>query len=188
MIILAGILNIFIPLAILIQVVVALLLILVVLMQRPKQEGLGATFASGITDQAFGAQTTSVLQKATVWLAIIFVSNTVVLTILNNKQNTANAIAAPAVTQQEVAPAKDATPSLAEQLNTAEEVQSAPAAVKPAPASAPALTTPSQSQSILDQLNDAEEAGIAEEGAATEAAPAVVEEVAPATEPAPAAE
>ena len=39
-------------------VVVSRLLILVVLMQRPKQEGLGAAFGSGMTDQMFGAQTT----------------------------------------------------------------------------------------------------------------------------------
>ena len=42
------------------------LLLLVVLMQRPKQEGLGAAFGSQMTDQVFGAQTTDVLKKATV--------------------------------------------------------------------------------------------------------------------------
>lgn len=129
MIILAGILNILIPLVLLVQVVVALLLILVVLMQRPKQEGLGAAFGAGMTDQMFGAQTTNVLQKATVWFGIIFFACTLILTILYNKKNTANAIAtAPAIeeviTEGEVV-ATDAEASsdisLAEQLNQVEE-------------------------------------------------------------------
>ncbi len=46
-------------------VAVSVLLILVVLMQRPKQEGLGAAFGSGMTDQLYGAQTTNVLQTGT---------------------------------------------------------------------------------------------------------------------------
>lgn len=52
------------------EVIICLLLILIVLMQRPRQEGLGAAFGSGMTDQMFGAQTTNVLQKATTWLGI----------------------------------------------------------------------------------------------------------------------
>lgn len=131
MIILAGILNILIPLVTLILVVVALLLILVVLMQRPKQEGLGATFGAGMTDQMFGAQTTSVLQKATVWLGITFFASTLLLAVLYNKNNTANAIdlGQAEVTAEEVVTdepaADDAAPSLADQLTAAE--QAAPA-------------------------------------------------------------
>ncbi len=53
------------------QVLICLLLILIVLMQRPRQEGLGAAFGSGTMDQAFGAQTTNVLQKSTTWLGIL---------------------------------------------------------------------------------------------------------------------
>ena len=49
-----------------------LLIVLIVLMQRPKQEGLGAAFGGGMTDQMFGAQTTDVLQKGTVWLTVMF--------------------------------------------------------------------------------------------------------------------
>ena len=47
--------NILINLLLIAFVVVSCLLILVVLMQRPKQEGLGAAFGSGMTDQMFGA-------------------------------------------------------------------------------------------------------------------------------------
>jgi preprotein translocase subunit SecG len=45
---------------------------LVIMMQRSKQEGLGAAFGGGITDSVFGAQTSQVLVKATVYAAIIF--------------------------------------------------------------------------------------------------------------------
>ena len=65
---------------------VCLLMVLIVLMQRPKQEGLGAAFGGGVTDQMWGAQTTNVLQKATVTLAIIFFVITLVLAVLVGKQ------------------------------------------------------------------------------------------------------
>ena len=43
--------------------IICLLMVLIILMQRPKQEGLGAAFGGGVTDQMFGAQTSNVLQK-----------------------------------------------------------------------------------------------------------------------------
>jgi preprotein translocase subunit SecG len=61
---------------------VAVLMILVILMQRPKSEGLGAAFGGGVTENIFGAQTTNVLTKITAWLAAIFVLLTFVLSIL----------------------------------------------------------------------------------------------------------
>ena len=45
-----------------IHVLVSLLIVFLVLMQRPKNEGLGAAFGGGVTDNLFGAQTTNVLQ------------------------------------------------------------------------------------------------------------------------------
>src|ERR1044071_7922983 len=50
----------------------AILMMLVILMQRPKSEGLGAAFGGGVTENIFGAQTTNVLTTATTWLACIF--------------------------------------------------------------------------------------------------------------------
>jgi preprotein translocase subunit SecG len=66
---------------------VSLLLILVILMQRPKQEGLGAAFGAGMTDAAFGAKTTDVLQKGTVYLGTLFFIFSLVLAILMGKRN-----------------------------------------------------------------------------------------------------
>lgn len=63
-------------------VCVSLLMILVILMQRPKSEGLGAAFGGGVTENIFGAQTTNVLTKITGWLAAIFFILTFALSIL----------------------------------------------------------------------------------------------------------
>jgi preprotein translocase subunit SecG len=65
-----------------IYVLVALLMVLVILMQRPKSEGLGAAFGGGVTENIFGAQTTNVLVKFTSWLAGMFFILTFVLSIL----------------------------------------------------------------------------------------------------------
>src|SRR6059058_195808 len=67
-------------------VVVAVLMMLVILMQRPKSEGLGAAFGGGVTENLFGAQTTNVLTKFTGWLAGIFFVLTFVLGILYAKR------------------------------------------------------------------------------------------------------
>ncbi|MEO5721872.1 MAG: preprotein translocase subunit SecG [Chthoniobacterales bacterium] len=63
-------------------VLVALLMVLIILMQRPKSEGLGAAFGGGVTDNIFGAQTTNVLTKITGWLAGMFFLLTFVLSML----------------------------------------------------------------------------------------------------------
>lgn len=66
------------------EVIVCILLSLLVLMQRPRQEGLGAAFGSGMTDQMFGAQTTNVLQRGSVYLGIALFVLTFVLAILTS--------------------------------------------------------------------------------------------------------
>ncbi|MCF6313775.1 MAG: preprotein translocase subunit SecG [Verrucomicrobiales bacterium] len=66
-------------------VMVSALLILVTLMQRPKQEGLGAAFGGGMMNDTFGAQTTDVLQKSTVWLTVAFFGVAILLTVLNTR-------------------------------------------------------------------------------------------------------
>ncbi len=65
-------LSISINLLLVVFVIVCLMMALLILMQRPKQEGLGAAFGGGVTDQVFGARTTNVLQKGTVYLGTLF--------------------------------------------------------------------------------------------------------------------
>jgi preprotein translocase subunit SecG len=80
-------LNISINLLLVIFVIVCLLMTLIILMQRPKQEGLGATFGGGVTDQVFGARTTNVLQRGTVYLGSLFFILSLALAILIGQQN-----------------------------------------------------------------------------------------------------
>jgi preprotein translocase subunit SecG len=74
--------SILINILLVIHVLVSLLIILLVLMQRPKNEGLGAAFGGGMTDNLFGAQTTNVLQSGTRWLGGIFFCLTLLLSFL----------------------------------------------------------------------------------------------------------
>ena len=81
--------NLLINLCLAIFVLVALLMVLVILMQRPKSEGLGAAFGGAVTENIFGAQTTNVLVKFTAWLAGIFFAVTFALSILYAHRSTA---------------------------------------------------------------------------------------------------
>ena len=74
--------NILINVLLAMDMLVAVLMTLVILMQRPKSEGLGAAFGGGVTENIFGAQTTNVLTKFTGWLAGIFFVLTFVLGVL----------------------------------------------------------------------------------------------------------
>ncbi|MFZ9931845.1 MAG: preprotein translocase subunit SecG [Chthoniobacterales bacterium] len=95
-----------------IHVLVCLLMVGVVLMQRPKNEGLGAAFGGGMTENIFGAQTTHVLQKFTVWLGIVFFALTLLLAVLYAKRGTGETAIQRELLSQPV-PAASATPAAA---------------------------------------------------------------------------
>ncbi|MCX6865555.1 MAG: preprotein translocase subunit SecG [Verrucomicrobia bacterium] len=80
-------LSISINLLLVVFVIVCLLMILLILMQRPKQEGLGAAFGAGVTDQVFGARTTNVLQRGTVYLGSLFFLLSLTLAVLIGHKN-----------------------------------------------------------------------------------------------------
>ena len=60
---------------------------LVIMMQRSKQEGLGAAFGGGFTESVWGAQTSQVLVKATVYAAIIFFVLSIILARMYTSRN-----------------------------------------------------------------------------------------------------
>ena len=70
---------------ILIEIISSILLIVIVLLQRSKNEGLGLAFGSQMGESLFGARAGNVLVKATVWLGIIFLVNTTVLARIYSK-------------------------------------------------------------------------------------------------------
>jgi preprotein translocase subunit SecG len=94
------------------HVLVCLLMVGVVLMQRPKNEGLGAAFGGGMTENIFGAQTTHVLQKFTVWLGIVFFALTLLLAILYAKRGAGETTIQKELLSQPV-PAASAAPEAA---------------------------------------------------------------------------
>src|SRR3954468_23434288 len=53
-------------------ILVSLFLILVVLMQKSKDGGMGAALGGGAAEAAFGADTSNVLSKSTIYAAVIF--------------------------------------------------------------------------------------------------------------------
>jgi preprotein translocase subunit SecG len=146
-------LSILIPILLTILVIVCALLTLVILMQRPRSEGLGAAFGSGMTENIFGAQTTTVLTKATVYLGGIFFGVTLILTILVARQSSERRVGllenelkttkpAPTAT---VAPKTSAVPSPAAALPSATVTSTAtpvPSATPQASASPQASVSP----------------------------------------------
>jgi len=68
-----------------VEVIVCLLLGVVVLLQKPKEGGLGVSFGAGTAEALFGAQTGNVLVKITIILGTIFLLNTVVLSRLTSR-------------------------------------------------------------------------------------------------------
>ena len=109
-------------------VLVSLVMVLVILMQRPKSEGLGAAFGGAVTDNIFGAQTTNVLVKFTTWLAGIFFALTFALSVLYAHRSTADSAFRRELMKTEAA----------------QENLPKPAAAKPSPVASPA-NTPVQS-------------------------------------------
>jgi preprotein translocase subunit SecG len=133
-------------------VLVAALMVLVILMQRPKSEGLGAAFGGGVTENIFGAQTTNVLVKFTTWLAGIFFALTFAISILNAHKSTADSAFRRELMKKQAAPA--ASP--------------APGAATSSPVSSPA-TTPTQSSPGVSPAPDSG-AGVLPAGSAPPAA------------------
>jgi preprotein translocase subunit SecG len=129
-----------------IYVLVALLMVFVILMQRPKSEGLGAAFGGGVTDNLFGAQTTNVLTKITGWLAGIFFALTFLLSILYAQRSNAGGGLRKELMRSAPAAAVPAiSPGAANSENPAPPAPAAPgqdAAVAPAPAGDAAQNAP----------------------------------------------
>lgn len=122
-----------------VEVVTCLLLALVVMLQKPKEGGLGG-IAGGMSEAVFGADAGNVLIKATTWLGAIFLVNTLILarftSTINQKTLMANEAAAPAPVQRQM-PAMPQMPADVPAAPAPAAAQpAAPAAAKPAPASA----------------------------------------------------
>jgi len=121
-------------------VLVAVLMVLVILMQRPKSEGLGAAFGGAVTENIFGAQTTNVLVKFTTWLAGIFFALTLALSILYAHRGTGGESAfRRELMKQQAAQATSPAPATSE-ASPVSSPASSPIQASPAPAAQPTAT------------------------------------------------
>lgn len=156
-----------------VEVVVCLLLALVVMLQKPKEGGLGG-LAGGMGEAVFGANAGNVLIKVTAWLGAIFLINTLVLARFTSKSDPH----AGSVMAGEQAPVqKEAVPQPLslnpEALKQTSAPAAAPAAQPPAPAAKPAAPAA-----------PAKPAAVPAKPAAPAAAPAKPASPAPAAKPA----
>jgi preprotein translocase subunit SecG len=136
--------NLLISLLLVFFVLVALLMVLVILMQRPKSEGLGAAFGGAVTENIFGAQTTNVLVKFTTWLAAIFFALTFALSVVYAHRGTGGESAfRRELMKQQAAPATSPAPGTAQpspvSSPASSPVQTSPAS-SPAPPAQPTAT------------------------------------------------
>jgi preprotein translocase subunit SecG len=174
-----------------IHVIVSILIVFFTLMQRPKNEGLGAAFGGGMTDNLFGAQTTNVLQTITKWLGATFFALTLLLSFLYARQSKVGG----ALRQKLTAPTQNAPAAQPAQSPASEKTgaESAPvekpvdsAAEKPA-AEKPAAEKPAAEKPAAEK--PAAEKPAAEKPAAEKPAaekPAAEKPAAPAAPAAPA--
>src|SRR5437763_1170759 len=138
--------NLLINLCLVLFVLVAALMVFIILMQRPKSEGLGAAFGGGVTDNIFGAQTTNVLVKFTTWLAGIFFVLTFALSVLYAHQATASSAFRRELMKTQGAPQTSPAPSgspaaASPQISASSAASAAPnsgAGISPASSAAPA--------------------------------------------------
>jgi len=151
--------NLLINLCLALFVLVSALMVLVILMQRPKSEGLGAAFGGAVTENIFGAQTTNVLVKFTTWLAGIFFGLSLMLSILYAHRSMADSafrrelMKTQAGTQNSPAPKATQTPTTSPATSPAQASPDAPAepdsgaGVLPAGSARPAASPPLTTQS-----------------------------------------
>ena len=133
--------SVVIPILLVIHVAICLLMVLLVLMQRPRSEGLGAAFGGGMTDNLFGAQTTHVLQKFTVYLGVGFFALTLHSAILFSKATAKSTLLERELlsTEEASVPAQTPPPASEVPAPAAEGIEIVGEAIEiPAPISAPA--------------------------------------------------
>ena len=121
--------SIFIGCLYVVEVVVCILLAMVVMLQKPKEGGLGGAIGGGMLEASLGADAGNVLIKTTAILGTIFLVNTLVLARLTSTVHSHSLMA----NEAEAAPAAQEAPELP---------MSAPELPVPAAPEAPELPAP----------------------------------------------
>jgi preprotein translocase subunit SecG len=137
--------NLLINLCLVLFVLIAALMVFVILMQRPKSEGLGAAFGGGVTENIFGAQTTNVLVKFTTWLAGIFFALTFALSVLYAHHSVASSAFRRELMKTQGAPQNSPAPAAPQSSPSAAGQQTSPFAAASAAPNSGAGVLPSGS-------------------------------------------
>ena len=100
-------------LLIFVEVISALLLIALILLQKTKDEGLGLAFGAGVGETLFGSRAGNVLTKITIVLAVVFLLDTLWLGYLASGTVTSGSVTdkLPASVPVQSAPAVPGLPS-----------------------------------------------------------------------------
>jgi len=123
-----------------VEVIVCLLLALAVMLQKPKEGGLGGAIGGGMSEAVFGADASNVLIKVTIWLGSIFLVNTLLLARLTSVGNSKSVMGD--LSEQQPAPVQQQVPAgqgVEAPLPAVDETLPLPAETKPV-APAPAKT------------------------------------------------
>jgi preprotein translocase subunit SecG len=129
------------------EIITSVLLIVIILLQRTKSQGAGGlAFGAGMGETIFGPQVGNVLTKATVVLGIIFLVNTIALTVTYSQREARSVVdrvappspgQAPALPRSPMAPPPESEPVVpveAPAIATAPETVPASAAPETVPA------------------------------------------------------
>ena len=147
--------NILIDILLVFYVIDCVFMGLVIMMQRSKQEGLGAAFGGSMMSDTFGAQTSQVLVKATVYATIFFIILSITLARLYSHRN--NLLEKGSAVQQELLKpvAPTTTPAVlpnaatnAAGLPVAPTVPTPTAAATTSAQPAPATVTPAPAKAV----------------------------------------
>ena len=126
--------SIFIGFLYVVEVLVCILLAMVVMLQKPKEGGLGGALGGSMMEAALGADAGNVLIRTTAILGAIFLLNTLVLARLTSTVHSRSLMAREAEPAAETAPAAPALPDIPDIPAAPEAPAPAPAAPAPAPA------------------------------------------------------
>ena len=124
-----------------VEVLVCILLAMVVMLQKPKEGGLGGAFGGGMLEASLGADAGNVLIRTTAILGAIFLLNTLVLARLTSTVHSRSLMAREAEPAAETAPAAPELPAVPD-VPAAPQAPAAPAPAAPAAAPAPAPAAP----------------------------------------------
>ena len=141
---------IFIGLLYVVEVLVCILLAMVVMLQKPKEGGLGGAFGGGMLEASLGADAGNVLIRTTAILGAIFLLNTLVLARLTSTVHSRSLMAREAEPVAETAPALPEAPAVPD-VPALPEAASAPASAPAAPAPAPAAPAPAPATPVAPE-------------------------------------